>query len=86
MPSRDRRHEFEKPGQYGGEVEAGEASRFVPEEASSEIQAVMKTLSPGDRAKLAWNHDSATKSGKRPDGEHFESKFPDWPVTLPEKL
>lgn len=70
-------HEFEKPGEYGDEVKAGEAFRFVPDEASPEIQAVMKTLAPGDRVKLGWNHDYVTRSGKRPDGGDFESKSPD---------
>mmetsp|Transcript_122231 Transcript_122231/g.353424 ORF Transcript_122231/g.353424 Transcript_122231/m.353424 type:complete len:101 (-) Transcript_122231:59-361(-) len=79
-------HEFEKPGQYGDEVKAGGIFAFVPAEASAEVQEVVKTLAPGDRVKMGWNHDYVTKVTPRPDGGQFESKSPERPVTRLEKM
>ena len=73
--------DYEKPGEYGD----GRAERFTisPDEcADAAIATTLASLSPGDRVKLAWNHDYVTRT----DEGGGVIKSPERPVVLLEKL
>lgn len=73
--------EYAKPGKYGdAEVGVGQIQKFAMEEQTN-FAELLRSLAPGDKVRISWEHNYVTQVTTKEDGKTFTAKSPERKIT-----